>query len=388
VATPARTPRPPLITDAPAPAPSTAAAARAAVPVRLVLSIIGLVLAAIGGLLLLWSVRRILALVLIAAFFAVVLNPAVNRVQRLGIKRGLATLIVFLAGVGLFGGMTYAFVRPISRATSHFADNVPKYVEQAQNGEGRVGRLVKRYKVDDYVRKQAPELRKSARRAASNAFDLTKKLLVGVAGFLTVLVLSFLMLMEGPGLVGAVLAALPDRSRDRVARVGRDVTTAVSGYVLGNVLISIVAGTVCFVTLAILRVPFAFVLALWVAFADLLPLVGATIGAVPATIVAFLHSTTAGIVVLVMFIVYQQFENHVLQQAVMSRTVNLNPLWVLLSVLLGVELAGIIGALLAIPAAGAIQVIARDIWDERRGRPKPEPTLGPEQEPLSSATEG
>jgi len=86
--------------------------------------------------------------------------------------------------------------------------------------------------------------------------------------------------------------------------------------------------------------------------------------------------------------VYQQFENHVLQQAVMSRTVNLNPLWVLLSVLLGVELAGIIGALLAIPAAGAIQVVARDIWDERRGRPKPEPTLGPEQEPLSSATEG
>jgi len=347
-----------------------------------------LVLGAVGALLVLWAVKRIIALGLIAAFFATVLNPAVNRVQRFGISRGIATLLVFLTGLGLFGGMTYAFVRPVSRAATHFADNVPKYVDQAQTGQGRVGRLVKRYKVDDYVRKHTPEIRKNAAKAASNAYNVVKRLLVGVIGFITVLVLAFLMLMEGPGLVSAVLRALPEPISTRVARVGRDVATAVSGYVLGNVLISLVAGTVCFVTLAIVRVPFKFVLSLWVGFADLLPLVGATVGAVPATIVAFLHSTTAGIVVLIMFIVYQQFENHVLQQAVMSRTVKLNPLWVLLSVLLGVELAGVVGALLAIPAAGAIQVIARDIWDERQGRFKPEPTTGLEPEPISPATEG
>ena len=112
--------------------------------------------------------------------------------------------------------------------------------------------------------------------------------------------------------------------------------------------------------------PFANVLAVWVGFADLIPLVGATLGAVPAVFVAFLHSTGAGIATLIFFIVYQQFENHVLQPMVMSRTVNLNPLLVLLTVLVGVELAGFVGALLAIPAAGVLQVVVRDLWESAR----------------------
>jgi predicted PurR-regulated permease PerM len=124
-------------------------------------------------------------------------------------------------------------------------------------------------------------------------------------------------------------------------------------------------------------VPFRGVLSLWVGFADLIPLVGATLGAAPVVLIAFLHSTWAGIGSIIFFIVYQQFENHVLQVTIMARTVQLNPLAVLVSVLVGVELFGILGALLAIPAAGALQVVGRDIWDARRGRLKPEPTTGP-----------
>jgi len=368
-----------VATPPPPPAPTAIPIAHQPVPVRLILAIIGLVIGTVVGLDLLWHLKRIIGLLVIAAFFAIVLNPAVNRVQRLRVKRGLAIFLVFLTGLGLFGGMTYAFVHPVYRAATHFADNVPHFVDQAQRGEGRVGRLVKRYKVEKFVKEQTPKIRAQVNQAASRAVDVARTVLAGVVGFITVLVLCFLMLLEGPEMVGSLLNVFPERSRERVARVGRDVGSAVTGYVFGNVLISIVAGTVAFVTLIILRVPFAFVLALWVGFADLLPLVGATVGAVPTTIVAFLHSTPAGIATLVMFIIYQQFENHVLQQMVMSRTVNLNPLWVLLSVLVGVELAGLVGALLAIPAAGAVQVIARDIWDERRGRLKTEPTVGPEE---------
>ena len=114
--------------------------------------------------------------------------------------------------------------------------------------------------------------------------------------------------------------------------------------------------------------PFAEVLALWVGFADLIPLVGATIGAAPAVLVAFLHSVPAGIAVLAFFIIYQQFENHVLQVTIMARTVQLNPLAVLLSVLIGVELFGFLGALLAIPAGGALQIVVREIWQTRGSR--------------------
>src|SRR5205814_9767482 len=112
---------------------------------------------------------------------------------------------------------------------------------------------------------------------------------------------------------------------------------------------SVIAGAATFVYLFLVHVPFRGVLALWVGFADLIPLVGATLGAVPAVLVAFLHSVPAGIGTIVFFIVYQQFENHVLQVTVMSRTVDLNPLRVLVSALVGVELFGFVGALRAIP---------------------------------------
>jgi predicted PurR-regulated permease PerM len=145
-----------------------------------------------------------------------------------------------------------------------------------------------------------------------------------------------------------------------------------------------------YAVLAVLRVPFAGLIALFVAIADLIPLVGATLGAVIAALAGFAHSLIAGIVVIVFFIVYQQVENHLLQPIILSRTVRLNPLTVLISILVAVELAGILGALLAIPVAGMLQIIARDIWDQRRGRLKPEPTVGEDEQPVDteSAAEG
>jgi predicted PurR-regulated permease PerM len=180
---------------------------------------------------------------------------------------------------------------------------------------------------------------------------------------------------------------LPPPRRDRVKAVAADCARALTGYVLGNLLISVIAGLVTFVGLWIFGVPFKGVLALWVGFADLIPLVGATLGAIPTVLVAFLHSPAAGIGMLIIYVVYQQFENHVLQVAIMSKTVQMNQLFVLVSVLIGVELFGFLGALLAIPAAGVIQVIARDLWDNRTGRWKQEPTVGTDEIPVDEALE-
>jgi predicted PurR-regulated permease PerM len=152
----------------------------------------------------------------------------------------------------------------------------------------------------------------------------------------------------------------------------------------GNLVISAIAGTLTYIVLWIMGVPYKGVVALFVAFADLIPLVGATLGAIVAIAVAALHSLPAALVVLVFFVVYQQAENHLLQPVIMSRTVQLNALAVLVSVLIGVELFGFLGALLAIPVAGVISVISRDLYDSYRGHPKPEPTIGEDQVPVSS----
>ena len=172
---------------------------------------------------------------------------------------------------------------------------------------------------------------------------------------------------------------------DQVADAFKDVINA--QHTAGNLLISVIAGVTTYIFLLVVGVPFRGVLSLWVGFADLIPLVGATLGAIVVVGVAFLHSVPAGIAAVIFYILYQLFENHVLQVAVMSRTVKLNPLSVFIAVLVGVELFGILGALLAIPVAGIVQVIARDVWDERRGRFKPEPTIGPHEVPIGSAVQ-
>ena len=200
-----------------------------------------------------------------------------------------------------------------------------------------------------------------------------------IAGAVTIFVLSYLMVLEGPKMTETTLNLLSPQHHDRARRVGTDCAKSITGYISGNLLISVICGFLTYIVLKIMGVPFAGLISLFVALVDLIPLVGATLGAVVATIAGFIHSVPAGIVLIIFFVVYQQLENHLLQPVILSRTVKLNPLAVLVAILVFVELAGVLGALLAIPVAGIIQVIIRDVWDHRRGGLKPEPTTGEDE---------
>jgi predicted PurR-regulated permease PerM len=350
---------------------------------RSVFVILAGALAFIVGVVLFWELRRIVGLVVMAAFFAIILNPMVDALTRLKFRRGIATAVVFLLGVAAFSGLIYTFVRPIYDAGQSFATDIPGFVERARNGEGRVGELIKKYDIDKEVAENAPRLQAALKNAGGPAVRTAQRVASGLLALLTIMVLSFLMLLEAPGIISVFLGLLSPSRALQVRRIGSDVAGAVTGYMAGNLVICLIAGTATWIFLSIVGVPFAGVLGLWVGFADLLPLVGATIGAIPTIAIAFLHSTGAGVAVLIFYIVYQQIENHFLQPVVMSRTVKLNPLGVLLSVLVGVELAGFVGALLAIPAAGAIQVVIRDLWDERQQRLKIVPTIGVDETPIT-----
>jgi predicted PurR-regulated permease PerM len=333
--------------------------------------------------LLVWKLRRIIGLIVIAAFFATILNPLVDALTRLRMRRSVATSIVFFLGVLAFAGLVYTFVRPIYDAGQDFARDIPGFVERATNGEGRVGELMKQFNIDEKVAENAPKLQDALSNAGGPAISAAQRVASGLLALLTILVLSFLMLLQAPHIIGSFVGLLSPKHAVQVRRIGQDCARAVTGYMAGNLLISVIAGMSTWIFLLIVKVPFAGVLGLWVGFADLLPLVGATIGAIPTIAIAFLHSTSAGIAMLIFYIVYQQFENHILQPMVMSRTVKLNALLVLLSVLVGVELAGFVGALLAIPGAGVIQVVVRDLWDDRQLRLKAVPTVGADETPIT-----
>ncbi|MDQ1428263.1 MAG: hypothetical protein QOK39_1739 [Acidimicrobiaceae bacterium] len=355
---------------------------REEVPWLIIWSAIGVVLAAGAAIELLLALKQIVELLVIASFLAVALSPAVSLLVRLRIRRGLATAVVFILGMCGFVGLGYLFIHPLYRQAIQFANDLPNTLAKVQAGKGQIGKIVARYHLQKQAATYIPKIRDYLSHLGGPALSAARTVLSGLGGLVLLGIMTFLLLLEGPALVRGLLRVMSPPHARRARRVLDDVAKSVTGYVLGNFTTSVIAGLVCGTALFLLGVPFAVVFGVWVALVDFIPLVGGLLAGVPTVAFAFLHSPTAGIVTLIVFLVYQQVENHVLNPLIMSRTVNLNPLWVLLSVLAGAELAGFVGALLAIPAAGTIKVIARDIWDERRGRLKATPTVGTEQTPL------
>jgi predicted PurR-regulated permease PerM len=338
---------------------------------RRTIVVIGLVLASLLVLFLIRETRQVLTWMLIAAFFAVALHPAVTWLQRRAVfgKRWLATLLVFLVAFAVIAGLVTLFVVPLVRQGSQVIADFPKIVEDARAGRGPVGNLIERFNLLEYAQNNSDRIRDYASGLGAPTLAFLRSAATTVAGIVTIFVLAYLMVLEAPKVVDGFLALFDDRTAERIRRVGHDCARTITGYITGNLLISVICGTLTYAVLAILGVPYAGLIALFVGLADLIPLVGATLGAVVATLAGFVESTVAGIVVIIFFVIYQQLENHLLQPLIFARAVKLNPLTVLIAILIAVELAGILGALLAIPVAGILQIVARDIWDTRRSRP-------------------
>jgi predicted PurR-regulated permease PerM len=350
----------------PGPASASAAGVRRPVPVKTILAAVGLALAAVLAIEIFLKLHQILLWVAISGFFAVVLHPAVNLlVRRAHLHRTLAAIIVFLFGMGILGGAGYAFVRPIAAQLNDFVNNFPTYVADAKAGRGTIGHLVKRYGIDTYVERNQAKVNSALKSAEKPAVRVARMALNTVTALATIVVVTFLMLIEGPRMMQSGLGLLSPPRRAIAQKVMHDTARALAGYVAGNLLTGILAGGVCYLSLVSLGVPFAGVLSLWVGFTVVVPLVGAVIGAVPAVTVAFIHSTPAGVAMIVVFVVYQQIENRTFTKWIMRETVALTPLAVVVSVLVGFELVGFLGALLAIPAAGVINVAVRDLWAYR-----------------------
>ncbi len=335
------------------------------VPWRTIVATVGVVLAAGVAIALITVTVRILIWIVIAGFFAIVLAPAVARVQaHVHGRRGVATSIVMFSSALLVIGLLTVFALPVRSQAISAATDLPGTIDAAAEGKGPVGQSVQKLHLQSFVQDHKSDIEQWADDLQSSSFSIARRVINIVVAIITVFVITFLFLTQSTTLGKAAIRLVPERRRPAALRAAADAARAISGYMIGNLLISLIAGISAFVCLLLLGVPNPIVLALWVAFADLIPLVGATIGAALAVFASFLHSPTAGIVAIVFFVIYQQIENSALQPLVMSRTVQVNPLAVILSVLIGVEVFGITGALLAIPIVGALQVAIRAGWHE------------------------
>jgi predicted PurR-regulated permease PerM len=335
---------------------------------RTVLRVVGILIATAVVLEVVWIARHVLTWIFIALFLALALNPAVDRLERRIKRRGLATGVIYLMALGATVGVALLFIPTLVHQVNDFAGKVPDYLDDLTNGRGRLGFLQTKYHLVDKAREALNSGGASKLFGISGtALALAKGIVSVVLATVTIAFMTFFMLLEGPKWVESFFSLLEPESRRRWRAVGLDIYRTVGGYVTGNLLISLLAGALTTIVLLATGVPYALALGLIVAILDLIPLAGATIAAIIVGLVAFLHSIPAGIIVVVFFICYQQVENHIIQPVVYGRTVQLSPLVVLISVLIGAQLAGVLGALAAIPVAGSLQVIFRDWLRQRRG---------------------
>jgi predicted PurR-regulated permease PerM len=341
------------------------------VPLRTIIVAIIAVAVFYLGAQLIYRLREIFLIILVAGFLALLLNPICGFCERYLVKRrGFAVAIVALLMVVVFLGLSAAFGYPLVNAITHLANNLPTYVKNVENGKGWLGKLVKHYHVQTWIQQNASKLASFGGDISAPALSVGKSALSLVIELVTIFILVLMLLLEGPKMRRGFLGLLSPAQAREMQAVASEVNRSVIGYMLGNFLTSIIAGVVVLVDLAILGVPFPLLWGLWVALVDFLPMIGGALAGIPVCIFAIFHSLTAGIITIVVFLVYTQAENHILNPVIMSKTVRISPLLVLLSVLIGASLGDLVGglfggfvaALLAIPAAGAFQVVVREVW--------------------------
>lgn len=304
-------------------------------------------------------------LIFIAFFLTLALNAPVHWLaehvpgKRRG-SRAIATAVSFLIVVILLGTFITFTVPPLYRQTNNFITAVPHLVQEARDQKGAIGNFVRKYKLQNEVTDLSKQLGDRLKNATGSAISTVSALTTSIFSILAILVLTFMMLIEGPHWVGQFRRLLSPEHRKHTDTLARDMYGVIKGYVNGQVLLAVIATALISPALFILHVSYAAALIVIIFICALIPLVGHTIGAVIVTIVALFHSVPSAIILLIYYIVYQQIETYIIQPRIQANSTNLSPLLVFGSVIIGVTFSGLLGGLVAIPIAGCLRVLAID----------------------------
>lgn len=304
------------------------------------------------------------ALVLIGTgfFLALVLNGPVNWLaQRIpGRKRGsrtIATALSFVLVIGFLISFLVSIVPPLVSQTSTFLQAVPGLVQDSQNENTGLGRTVRRYHLEDQADKLSQQLSDRLGNITGTALTTFTKLTSSLFSVLTILVLAFMMLIEGPRWLLFMRRQLPERRRKHADQLASEMYAVIRGYANGQVTLAALAAALIVVPLFVLNISYPVALMVIVFICGLVPLVGHTLGAIIVTIVALFTSVPAAIFILLYYITYQQIENYAIQPKVQAKGTNLTPLTVFMAVIIGVSFGGLLAGLVAIPLAGCLRVL-------------------------------
>lgn len=341
---------------------------------RTILVVVGVLLgvAALVGLVVL--AQQGLTLIVIALFLALALNPAVEFFQRRGLSRGLAVAAVYVLVVVFFVLLAAVFIPPLVTQITHFVHALPGIVHDLTKGRGPFGFLERKYHVVEQVTKLTKNAPGGLPGVAAPALGVAVGVATTIGGLFIIAFLTLFMLLEGPQWRERTYDLIAERHRGSVQRVGAGIYSSVSGFVTGNLLASLLAGVVATIVLLVVGVPYAAPLGLFTAIIEVIPYIGPAVVTLLLSLVALTVSPVAAAIVFGSMAVYHLVEGHTLRPLIYGRALNLSALAVLVAILLGTEIAGILGALAAIPVAGSIQVVLNEVLQRREapaGAPDP-----------------
>jgi predicted PurR-regulated permease PerM len=353
--------------------------------VRTLLVVVGMAIA----LYIVYLLRKPIGWVLIASFLAVALSGPVNWLN-LRMRRGFAILLVYLGLLLIPIGIGSLVVPPLVTQGNNLVENLPQYAQDAENYTHKnptLRKIERNYDVVGKLRQQAQRLPGRIGDAATVLGNIGLGLVNSLFALFTILVLAAFLLGSGRGWVDQALALRPPEHRERIRTALDHMSRAVGSYVGGALAQATVAAVSAYIVLIILGVPFSAALAIIVFFSDLIPLVGATLGAIVVGVVTvFADFPTATIVWAIFSIVYQQVENTLIQPQIQRRAVDVHPFIVLVAVLFGSTLLGILGALVAIPIAASVQIGIREWWRYRHDQTVTQLVAPPAPPPAPDAT--
>jgi predicted PurR-regulated permease PerM len=312
-----------------------------------------------------------LVLIFIAVFLALALNSPVHWIadhipgKKKG-NRALATSISFLIVILLLGGFISSLVPPLVRQTQTFINNAPKLVQNVRSQDSDIGKFVRKYHLQDEVTKFSDQLSDRLKNVSGTALSTATHVGSSVFAILTILAMTFMMLVEGPYWLGFSRRLIPKDRQDDYDHLMHDMYRVIKGYVNGQVTLAALAAILISPALFILHVSYPVALVVVLFICGLIPMVGHTIGAIIVTTVALFHSPTAAIIILAYYILYQQVENYLVQPRVQANSTNLSPLLVFVSVVVGVSFNGLLGGLVAIPVMGCIRILTLYWLEERK----------------------
>ena len=336
---------------------------------RVVLRVVLIVVAVGLALYLVYLLRKPLTWIVIAAFIAVAISAPINFLSR-HMRRGFAVLIAYLCLFAIPVALGAILVPPIVNGVNDLAEKAPDYAAQARdfvNKNERLRKLEADYGVITELEDQAKKLPGKLGGAAGTLKDVGIGIVNSIFAGVTILILSVFMAANGRRWVSRAIAFQPAERAERLERAADRIAAAVGNYVGGALAQATIAGVTAYIVMTILGIPFAGPLAVLVGFADLIPLVGATIAAFLVAIVTLFADFPIDTIIWVIWaVVYQQIENAVIQPQIQRRAVDINPFVVLVSVLFGSTLFGILGALLAIPVAASLQIAVLEWWQFRQ----------------------